>query len=82
MYRCGQDGQRWRKSATAYRKAASRAWWETYPCECESETGYDCGQHSDEAIKDRHRITARLARWLRWRDGRRAAMVMAAKETD
>lgn len=62
----GRPGRR--SLAVAYRDAARAAWRKRYPCECERETGYDCGEHDDERDEYRRKVIGRLVRWLRWRD--------------
>lgn len=67
----------------AYRDAAKLAWRQAYPCECEAETGYTCGEHRVPSGEDainlratyRRKVVDRLARWLRWRDSRARATV-------
>lgn len=64
----------------AYRDAAKLAWRQAYPCECEAETGYTCGEHRDVRLFEgqdigpraayRRKVIRRLVRWLMWRDRR------------
>lgn len=61
---------------TAYLDAAWQAWRAKYPCECEHETGYRCGEHAhlddpegeSKRADYRRKVIDRLARWLLWRD--------------
>lgn len=82
VYRCGSVGRRHRSVAGAYRAAAWQAFSAAYPCECEAarpedgDPGFSCENHAhNERVAT---LVSRLARWLRWRDGRRAAMAMEA----
>lgn len=87
VFRCGMTGRRYRRRWVAYRSAAQKAWLRRYCC-CEgAEERYggeandkywnneyrhrgDCGAHD---TPDRDKVIIRLARWLRWRDGREGA---------
>jgi hypothetical protein len=92
IYRCGTKGKRYRRAWVAYRSAAQQAWLRKY-CLCDDDIDADeagkseryfyrdsehapCGCHD---APERTTVVNRLARWLRWRDGRLAAM---AKETE
>jgi len=75
VYRCGATGRRYLSERGAYLKAAANAVAEAYAEDLESE---DWGQMPASMAYDDQRqyerVTQRLARWLRWRDGRRAAI--------
>jgi hypothetical protein len=88
IYRCGTRGRRYRRAWVAYRSAAQQAWLRRY-CMCDPDVDADeagkndryfgtdeygadsCGCHD---APERTTVVNRLAKWLRWRDGRRAAM--------
>lgn len=69
-----RGGKARRNERTAYLDAAWLAWRRRYPCECDGETGYVCGEHRYEGedisprAGYRRKVIDRLARWLRWRD--------------
>lgn len=78
VYR-SEAGRRARlKRRTAYLDAAWQAWRAKYPCACEEETQFVCGEHNyrmdydgekvDERSAYRRKVVNRLARWLMWRD--------------
>ena len=75
-------GKARRTERAAYLDAAWLAWRRRYPCECDTETGYVCGEHRVPSGEDainlhtayRRKVVDRLARWLRWRDSRTRAM--------
>lgn len=86
VYRCGTSGQRYHSIKAAYLAAARHSYKEAYPCECEIHADYDqpdyyCGCHDRledaggfgaNAEASKKKLIPRLARWLRWRDGRMA----------
>lgn len=85
VYRCGTRGRRYLRKWVAYRSAAQQAWLRRH-CVCEGDTDTCAGEKSDRYMPDeygrcdchdapeRDETVKRLARWLRWRDGRRAAI--------
>lgn len=93
IYRCGTRGKRYRRAWVAYRSAAQQAWLRRY-CMCDDDTDavkagksdryfYRDSEHGPCGCHDapeRDEVIQRLARWLRWRDGRLAAIAMATRE--
>ena len=80
VYRCGSRGRRRLATVSAYNDAARDAIREAYADEV-ADQGSDWGRGGplppSDAYDSQERyeaIVARLARWLRWRDGRIAAM--------
>lgn len=77
-------GRARRTERTAYLDAAWLAWRAKYPCECDGDVGFVCGEHRDDRRFEgedisprgayRRKVIDRLARWLRWRDSRLRAM--------
>jgi hypothetical protein len=77
VYRCGATGRRYLSRRGAYLKAAACAVAEAYE-EALADDEYPghpmpASMAYDDEAKFK-RVTTRLARWLRWRDGRLAAM--------
>lgn len=80
VYRCGSTGRRYLSPIGAYLKAASNAVAEAYDDEL-ADIAADWGGGGSAPVAMAYddeqkfeRVTRRLARWLRWRDGRRAAL--------
>lgn len=73
-------GKARRTERAAYLDAAWLAWRRRYPCGCDHEVGFVCGEHRgstpdgfgdevpDPRAAYRRKVVDRLARWLRWRD--------------
>lgn len=57
----------------AYRQAARYLMEDDYGCQCETEVGFRCGAHTDEAKDQYLKVRDRLARFLKFVDSRRAA---------
>lgn len=57
------NGRRYLRKSSAYYAAARARVRRAYPCECEAEVGYDCGQHTHEYVERRDALVARLARF-------------------
>lgn len=73
VYRCGASGRRYLSPRGAYLKAAGTSVEVAYPCMYEDDGppyNYDI---YDKWERHRNKLVTRLARWLRWRDGREAA---------
>jgi hypothetical protein len=78
VYRWGTEGRRYLSSRYAYIRAAITAYWTAYGDGDEEPPYYHPPDDKPGGCDHFKRVTGRLARWLRWRDGRRAAIARAA----
>jgi hypothetical protein len=74
VYRCGKAGRRYRSRRWAYLAVAYAAFRWAHPCTCEGDVGFFCDQHGEEWEAYEDKVVQRLARFLRYRDGRRMAV--------